>query len=64
MKVLDLFGTYFIFMMIIQGIIVGFYDSLKLKKINLESDSKLAKVIGIGSIILSLILFLIKSILT
>jgi hypothetical protein len=64
MKVLDLFGTYFIIMMIIQGSIVGFYDSIKFKKLNFESDSKLAKVIGTGTIILSLILFFIKSILT
>ena len=64
MKVLDSFGIYFIFMMIIQGAIVGFYDSTKFKKLNLERDFKIARIIGIGSIIISLILFSIKSILT
>ncbi|SHH51387.1 CLC_0170 family protein [Clostridium grantii] len=64
MKVLDSFGIYFIFMMIIQGVIVGFYDSTKFKKLNLERDFKIARFIGIGAIVVSLILFSIKSILT
>ncbi|GAA0177774.1 hypothetical protein SH2C18_09410 [Clostridium sediminicola] len=60
MRVLDLFGKYFVLMMAIQGAIVGFYDSEKMKKMNWDKDSKLAKKIGIGAIFISVILYVLR----
>lgn len=60
MRVFDLFSKYFLLMVIIQGSIVGFYDSTKMKKLNLYEDAKLARKIGLGSIIISGILCIVK----
>lgn len=60
MNKLDLFGGYFLIMMLIQGSIVGFYDSEKMKKMNWDKDSKLAKKMGIGIMIISVILVILK----
>lgn len=60
MRVIDLFSKYFLLMMVIQGSIVGFYDSTKMKKLNWNEDAKLAKRIGLGAIIISSILFIMK----
>ena len=63
-KVLDLFGVFFLLMIVIQGSVVGFYDANNFKKINDKRNLKLARFFGGGSIILAVILFVVKSILT
>ena len=60
MKVLDLFDTYFLVLMIIQGVIVSFYDSSAFKKKNAERSGKKARKIGITLIIISIALYIAK----
>lgn len=60
MKILDLFGKYFLFLILIQGFILGFFDVKSFEKENLNEVAKKAKVIGRGSIIIAVILFILR----
>jgi len=60
MKVLDLFDTYFLVLMIIQGLIVGLYDASAFKKKNAERAGKKARTIGITLIIVAIVLYIAK----
>lgn len=62
MKILDLFDVYLLAMMAIQGCIVAFVDAPKFKKKNMITVSRNARLIGIGSIAIICILFIIRSI--
>ena len=60
MRILGLISKYFLILMIIQGFVVGFIDSKTLKKANMKRAANKSKVIGIASIIVSIILYLLK----
>lgn len=60
MKILDLFGKYFLFLILIQGFILGFFDVKSFEKENLNQIAKKAKVVGRGAIIIAVILFILR----
>lgn len=60
MKILDLFGKYFLFLILIQGFILGFFDVKSFEKENLNQVAKKAKVVGRGAIIIVVILFILR----
>lgn len=60
MKILDLFGKYFLFLILIQGFILGFFDVKSFEKENLNQVAKKAKVVGRGAIIIAVILFILR----
>jgi hypothetical protein len=60
MKILDLFGKYFLFLILIQGFILGFFDVKSFEKENLNQVAKKAKVVGRGAIIIAVILFVLR----
>lgn len=62
MKILDLFGKYFLFLILIQGFILGFFDVKSFEKENLNQIAKKAKVIGRGSMIIAVILFILRKV--
>lgn len=62
MKILDLFGKYFLFLILIQGFILGFFDVKSFEKENLNQLAKKAKIIGRGSIIIAVILFVLRKV--
>ncbi|WMJ79705.1 CLC_0170 family protein [Clostridium sp. MB40-C1] len=62
MKILDLFGKYFLALILIQGSILIFFDARNFKKGNLNGLYKKARGIGIGWIVIAILLFSIKMI--
>lgn len=60
MKILDLFGKYFLLLILIQGFILGFFDVKSFEKENLNQVAKKAKVVGRGAIIIAIILFILR----
>lgn len=62
MRILDLFGKYFLFLFLIQGFVLGFFDTKSFEKANLNQIAKKAKIVGRGSIIIAVILFLLRKI--
>ncbi|MCY6485592.1 hypothetical protein OW763_14755 [Clostridium aestuarii] len=63
MRIIDLFGRYFLMLLLIQGIILGFYDSVNFKKANMPTMAKKSKIIGRGMVIIGIVLFIIRAIL-
>jgi len=62
MRILDLFDVYFLIMMVIQGSVVLTIDARNFKKSDYDSTSKKARIIGAFAIIISIILFILRSI--
>lgn len=62
MRILDLFGKYFLFLVLIQGSILGFFDVKSFEKENLNQVAKKAKIVGRGSIIIAVILFILQKV--
>lgn len=58
MRRIDIFSSYFFILMIIQGSILAFFDSRNFNKKNLKGMGKKAKIMGIGSIMISFFLYL------
>lgn len=54
MKILDLFNIYFLILMIIPAVIVGFYDYQKFYNEGKKATAKKAKIIGISLIAISI----------
>lgn len=62
MKILDLFDVYFLTMMVIQGSVVLTIDSRNFKRTGNESTSKKARTLGLLTIIIAIILFILRHI--
>ncbi len=60
MLVIGLFTKYFLILMIVQGIIVGFIDASGFDRNNMKDTAKKARVLGIGSIILGIALYFLR----
>jgi nitrate/nitrite transporter NarK len=60
MLIIGLFTKYFLILMLVQGLIVGFIDAATFKRNNMKHTAKMARVIGIGSIVLGLGLFFLR----
>lgn len=60
MRILGLISKYFLILMIIEGFVVGFVDSKRLKKANMKRAADKSKAIGVAAIIVSIILYLLK----
>lgn len=55
--IVGLFTKYFLLLMIFQGILVGFIDASNFKRNKMKDTARKARIIGIGSIVLGIILF-------
>lgn len=60
MRLINIFDKYFLILMIIQGSILAFFDSKNFSKRNLRDIGKRAKIMGISSILISFLLYLIS----
>lgn len=60
MRILDLFGKYFLILILIQGSILIFLDAESFKKRDLNGLYNRARAIGIGWIVVGVVLFAIK----
>jgi len=60
MNILDLFDSYFLMLILIQGIIVVFFDAPAFKKRDLDRTGRKAKTIGIAIMIISLALYIAR----
>lgn len=60
MKVINLFGAYFLGLMIIEGIVLGCIDSKEFKKNKEIKLGKKSSAIGKGLVVLGVILFLTR----
>lgn len=62
MKILDLCDGYFLILVLVQSFIVIFIDAKSFKKENLEGVERKAKILGNTFIVLSIILFILHSV--
>lgn len=60
-RVLSTFNIYFLILMLFFGLLVGVVDYNHYNKINLVHIAKKARVIGISSIIIGIVLYLISA---
>lgn len=60
MNIINLFTKYFLILMVIQGIVVGFVDVYGFKRDNMKDTAKKARILGIGSIILGFVLLFLR----
>lgn len=60
MLVIGLFSKYFLILMVIQGIIVGFIDAAGFKRSGMMDTAKKARALGIGSIVLGVVLYFLR----
>lgn len=61
MQIIGLFSKYFLILMIVQGLVVGFIDASYFKRSKMMGTARKARILGIGSIVLGLILFFIRA---
>ncbi|MFU0824900.1 CLC_0170 family protein [Clostridium sp.] len=57
MKIINLFGKYFLALLVIQGAVLSLIDSKELKRSGMIEASRKARVIGNGVTLLGVILF-------
>lgn len=60
MQIIGLFSKYFLILMVVQGLVVGFIDASSFKRSKNIDAARKARILGIGSIVLGLILYFIK----
>lgn len=60
MLIIGLFTKYFLILMVVQGIIVGFIDASGFKRNNMKDTARKARIIGIGSIVLGIGLYFLQ----
>ncbi|AKN33280.1 hypothetical protein Ccar_21585 [Clostridium carboxidivorans P7] len=61
MRIIKIFNGYFLILMIIQGLVLAFFDSRSFSRRNLRDVSKMAKFLGISFIIMSVCLYLVST---
>lgn len=62
MIIIGLFTKYFLILMVLQGIIVGFIDATGFKRSDMKDAARKARFLGIGSIVLGIALYILRSI--
>lgn len=62
MIIVGLFTKYFLILMVLQGIIVGFIDASGFIQADMRSAAKKARFLGIGSIVLGIALYILRSV--
>ncbi|WP_425350698.1 CLC_0170 family protein [Clostridium muellerianum] len=60
-RIIKIFNLYFLILMIIQGLVLAFFDSKSFDRKNLRDTGKKAKIMGIGFIIISISLYLVST---
>lgn len=58
-RILGLVSKYFVILMVIQGLMLVFIDSRSFKRANMKRAAEDAKVIGLVSIISSIVLYVL-----
>lgn len=59
MRIIGLFNKYFLAFMLIQGFVLAFIDSKSLRKLGMKRTANRARILGIGSILVSVALYFI-----
>jgi hypothetical protein len=59
-QIIGLFSKYFLILMLIQGFIAGFIDASFFKRSNMMDAAKKARILGISSIVLGVILYFLR----
>ncbi len=59
MRILGLFNKYFLALMIIQGLVLAFIDSKSFRRAGMKGTANRAKLLGLGSILVSVVLSII-----
>lgn len=62
MKIIDLFDSYFLILMIIQGSIVTIIDPYTFKKLGNATAAKKSRNLGISVLVISVVLFTIREV--
>lgn len=62
MIIIGLFTKYFLILMVVQGIIVGFIDASGFKRDGMKDTARKARIFGIGSIVLGIGLYFLRMI--
>jgi hypothetical protein len=60
MLIIGLFTKYFLILMLIEGVIVGFIDARSFKEANMKDTARKARLIGYSFIALGLALYFIR----
>jgi multisubunit Na+/H+ antiporter MnhG subunit len=60
MLIIGLFTKYFLMLMVVQGIVVGFIDASGFKRNNMKDAARKARILGIGSIVLGIGLYFLR----
>lgn len=63
MKVINLFNGYFLGLMVLEGIVVGAFDSKEFKNAGKRKLGRKAKTIGRGVILIGVLLYIVRLIL-
>jgi hypothetical protein len=58
--IIGLFTKYFLILMVLQGIVVGFIDAGSFKRSGMKDTAKKARILGIGSIALGFCLYILR----
>ncbi|MDP4176817.1 MAG: hypothetical protein Q8900_00570 [Bacillota bacterium] len=59
-RILSTFNIYFLFLMLLSGFVVGFVDYNHYNKNNLIHIAKKARIIGISSLVIGVVLYLLS----
>lgn len=62
MILIGLFTKYFLLLMVLQGLIVGFIDVPGFIKAGMKDAARKARFLGIGSIVLGILLSILRSV--
>lgn len=60
MLLIGLFSKYFLILMVLQGIVVGFIDAGAFKRNKMRDTAIKARILGIGSIVLGIALYILR----
>lgn len=60
MLIIGLFSKYFMILLVLQGIVVGFIDAGSFKKSGMNDTYVKARLLGIGSIVLGIGLYILR----
>lgn len=59
--IVGLFTKYFLILMVMIGIIVGFIDAATFKREGMKDTARKARIIGLGSIALGFVLYAVRA---
>jgi len=59
-QIIKLCSKYFLILMLVQGIIAAFIDTYSFKRSHLNYIARKARILGIGSIIIGIVLYFLN----